>query len=137
MNVSRSLESARAPLGGPLISDHITNYIMTMLSFLILTFSLPATVLNILNVYIFVNTKLDSVTLGPKSAHFELCLLLSVSFVVGYEFGDHYVYRSAARTKCDLSIYHAACVQQEQVYGYLCLHFYCNSGLYAASFCNF
>ncbi|KAK3706432.1 hypothetical protein RRG08_048000 [Elysia crispata] len=62
MNVSTSLEIVSAPLGEPLISDHITNYIMVMLSLMILTFSFPATILNILNVYIFINTKLDSVT---------------------------------------------------------------------------
>ncbi|KAK3735865.1 hypothetical protein RRG08_041055 [Elysia crispata] len=91
MNVSRSLESARAPLGGPLISDHITNYIMTMLSFLILTFSLPATVLNILNVYIFVNTKLDSVTvcfislaLSYSSAMFLSSIKASFSLIFAF-----------------------------------------------------
>ena len=62
MNVSTSLEIVSAPLGEPLISDHITNYIMVMLSLMILTFSSLSVVLNILNVYIFINTKLDSVT---------------------------------------------------------------------------
>ena len=62
MNVSTSLEIVSAPLGEPLISDHITNYIMVMTSFVILIFSLPAVVLNNLNVYSFINTKLDSVT---------------------------------------------------------------------------
>ncbi|KAK3792210.1 hypothetical protein RRG08_035967 [Elysia crispata] len=62
MNVSSSLEIVSLPLGEPLISDHITNYILFTLSFVILLFSLPAVFFNILNVYIFVNTKLDSVT---------------------------------------------------------------------------
>ncbi|KAK3729566.1 hypothetical protein RRG08_053509 [Elysia crispata] len=58
MNVSASLDSVPSPPGAPLISDHI----MVMLCFMILTFSLPSIVLNIVDVYIFLNTKLDSVT---------------------------------------------------------------------------
>ncbi|KAK3706433.1 hypothetical protein RRG08_048001 [Elysia crispata] len=62
MNVSTGLEIVSAPLGEPLISDHITNYVMVMLSLMIMIFSPSATILNILNVFIFINTKLDSVT---------------------------------------------------------------------------
>ena len=62
MNISTRLEIVSAPLGEPLISNHITNYVMMVLCFMILVFSFPAIVLNILNVYIFINTKLDSVT---------------------------------------------------------------------------
>ncbi|KAK3744281.1 hypothetical protein RRG08_030367 [Elysia crispata] len=62
MNVSASLDSVPSPPGASLISDHIADYIMVMLCFMILTFSLPSIVLNIVNVYVFLNTKLDSVT---------------------------------------------------------------------------
>ena len=62
MNSSTSLEIVPSQPGAPLINDHIVNYIMVMLCFMILTFSLPSIVLNIFNVYIFLNTKLDSVT---------------------------------------------------------------------------
>ncbi|KAK3741130.1 hypothetical protein RRG08_042497 [Elysia crispata] len=81
MNVSTSLETVSARLGQPLINDQITNYIMVMVSFIVLTISLPATALNILNVYIFVNTTLDSVTvcfISLALSDFSSMLLLSV-----------------------------------------------------------
>ena len=84
MNVSTSLETVSARLGQPLISDQITPYIMVMVSFMVLTISLPATVLNILNVYIFVNTTLDSVTvcfISLALSDFSSMLLLSVHAV--------------------------------------------------------
>ena len=82
MNVSTSLEIVAAPLGKPLISIYITNYIMVMLSFMILVFSLPSIVLNILNVYIFINTKLDSVTvcfISLALSDFSAMLLISIT----------------------------------------------------------
>ena len=92
MNVSTRLEIVSAPLGEPLISDHITNYIMVMLSLMILTFSLPATILNILNVYIFVNTKLDSVTvcfisLALSDLTSMFLLSIKASFSLMFDFG--------------------------------------------------
>ena len=85
MNVSTRLEIVSAPLGEPLISDHITNYIMVMLSLMILVFSLPSIVLNSLNVYIFVNTKLDSVTvcfISLALSDMSAMLVLSVNMVL-------------------------------------------------------
>ena len=63
MNVSASSVVAPARGADPLISDHVTPYILMVLSFLILLFSLPATVLNLLNIIVFMNMgTIDSIT---------------------------------------------------------------------------
>ncbi|KAK3791991.1 hypothetical protein RRG08_035479 [Elysia crispata] len=62
MNASTSVDLVSASMGKSLVSDNIAKYIMVTMSFMILPFGVPAIFLNILNVHVFVNTKLDSVT---------------------------------------------------------------------------
>ncbi|GFR62688.1 chemosensory receptor C [Elysia marginata] len=52
----------RVPVSDTLISDVVANVLIAAICFLILVFSVPAIVLNILNVLIFVKTKIDSIT---------------------------------------------------------------------------
>ncbi|RUS68553.1 hypothetical protein EGW08_023685 [Elysia chlorotica] len=62
MNESTSFASLPAVPGSPLISIQLANILLPILCVLVLTVSVPAFLLNILNVIIFVNTKIDSIT---------------------------------------------------------------------------
>ncbi|KAK3764838.1 hypothetical protein RRG08_041256 [Elysia crispata] len=62
MNMSTSLISEPALKNSRIISYDLARILSGMFSSMVLVFSVPAVVLNIINIIIFVNTKIDSIT---------------------------------------------------------------------------
>ena len=62
MNESKNFISVPAGMGDPIISYDVANILTGMFCFMVLVFSVPAVVLNIINIVIFVNTRIDSIT---------------------------------------------------------------------------
>ncbi|GFR74728.1 chemosensory receptor C [Elysia marginata] len=92
-NVSTSLASVSPPpsslavLTDPLISSGVADILMATFCFLVLTFSMPAVVLNILNIYIFINTKIDSITvcfISLSISDLSSMLLLTHNAITGF-----------------------------------------------------